>query len=62
MDSPVSELSTLNEIIFGLVVGVSIIAVMLGFPVLAKKSADVICAAAQKVGKRLVTLYILDRS
>lgn len=57
MDTPVSELSTLNGIIFGLVVGVSIIAIMLGFPVLAEKSADVICAATQKASKRIITAF-----
>lgn len=57
MDTPVSELSTLNEIIFGLVVGVSIIAIMYGFPVIAEKSADVICAATQKVSKQIITAF-----
>lgn len=58
MDTPVSELSTLNEIIFGLVAGVSIIAIMYGFPVLAEKTADVICALTQKVVKQFLKMLI----
>lgn len=57
MDTPVSELITSNEIIFGLVIGVSIIAIMHGFPVLAEKSADVICAATQKVSKQIIKAF-----
>lgn len=57
IDTPVSELSTLNEIIFGLVVSVSIIAIMLGFPVLAEKTADVICAATQKASKQIIRSF-----
>lgn len=54
MDTPVSELSTFDELISGIAISASVIAVVFGVPILSEKIADGICAMTQKVEKMLV--------
>ena len=47
---------TVSELITGMIAGVGLITITVGFPPLLEKSADVICGATQKIGKRFTKI------